>query len=138
MRLSSDGWSNWPVAAVMLSDQLHGRPRAAHPGRVTAATQSTSGTSYGFSYLLSSGAASYNLIDEITSMTMPSGRKVTMTYDSKVRPSALNEAYGSSNTSYVSSVSYAPLTRSTFKSPIAKSYPRCGAQAPATAIPTCM
>lgn len=44
-------------------------------GRATAATQTTSGAPYAFTY-------SYNLIDEITSMTMPSGTVVTTGYDS--------------------------------------------------------
>ena len=77
-------------------------------GRVTAATQNTSGRAYNFSYLVSAGVSGYNLIDEITSMTMPSGRKVTLTYDSIGRPNGLSAVYGSANPTYVSSVSYAP------------------------------
>ena len=64
-------------------------------------TQTTSGQTYPFSY-------SYNLIDEVKQMTMPSGRAVTTTYDTFGRPVGLSGLLGSNTTNYVSTVSYAP------------------------------
>jgi YD repeat-containing protein len=52
-------------------------------GRATAATQTTSGTPYAFTYV-------YNLLDEIRLMTMPSGTVVTTGYDLTGSPNAVS------------------------------------------------
>ena len=70
-------------------------------GRVTAATQTTSGQAYSFTY-------NYNLLDGVTRMTMPSGRVVTTTYDGFGRPFGISGLLGSTTTNYAQGVSYAP------------------------------
>lgn len=60
-------------------------------GRVTAATQTTSGTPYAFTY-------SYNLIDEITKMTMPSGTVITNFYDLMGMPQSVKGQASSAGT----------------------------------------
>ena len=56
-------------------------------GRVTDSSQTPNGGSpYTFAQY------SYNLMDELTSMTMPSGRVVTTSYDAFGRPSGLQGA----------------------------------------------
>jgi YD repeat-containing protein len=70
-------------------------------GRATTTTQTTSGTPYAFGY-------SYNLIDEIISMTMPPGTAVTNGYDSLGRSSSLSGKFGTTATNFgTTSVSYA-------------------------------
>lgn len=50
-------------------------------GRVTGATQTTDGASYPFSYLTPSNGSGYNLIEGVTSMTMPLDRTLPTNYD---------------------------------------------------------
>jgi YD repeat-containing protein len=49
----------------------------------------------------------YNLADELTSMTMPTGRVVSTTYDNAGRAVTLQGALGGTTT-YASSIGYAP------------------------------
>ena len=72
-------------------------------GRATTATQTTSGTPYQFTYL-------YNLVDEITKMTMPSGTVIMNGYDLMGRPvSVTGQAISASSaTAYASSVARTP------------------------------
>jgi YD repeat-containing protein len=70
-------------------------------GRVTAASQWTAGQQYPFSY-------NYNLLDEVTSMTLPSGRVVATGYDNMGRPLNVTGTMASVTDTYVSGVSYAP------------------------------
>ena len=69
-------------------------------GNLTSSTQTT-GSSYDFSY-------SYNLANALTSVTYPSQRAVSYTYDSLGRIATVNgAAAGGSNTPYASGISYA-------------------------------
>ncbi len=85
-------------------------------GRITYATQTTNGHAYTFSLCPNGvsgynciGASGYNLIDEVTSMTLPSGTAVTSAYDAMGRPSGVSaQMAASSPITYASGVSYTP------------------------------
>ena len=70
-------------------------------GRVTSSSQTTNGTLYpSISY-------SYNLLDGLTSMTMPSGRVVSTPRDSANRVTSVQGTLVGTTT-YESSIGYAP------------------------------
>jgi RHS repeat-associated protein len=71
-------------------------------GRVSAGTQTTGGISYPFT------SYTYDLLDDVLSMGMPSGRTIATNYDSSGRPISVSGTLGANTTHYVSSVSYAP------------------------------
>jgi RHS repeat-associated protein len=70
-------------------------------GRVLSSKQTTNGSPYQFHY-------TYNLADGIISTTLPSGRVVNTTYDVAGRPSSVAGTFNSTQTTYVTSASYAP------------------------------
>jgi RHS repeat-associated protein len=70
-------------------------------GRVTSSSQSTNGSTWTFPQY------QYNLADELTSMTMPSGRVIATTYDGAGRAISLTGTLGTAKT-YASSITYAP------------------------------
>jgi len=70
-------------------------------GRVTSGNQQTESQTYNFAY-------SYQRNDALASMTYPSGRVVTYTYDNAGRPTSLSgQPAGGSATNYASSMTYA-------------------------------
>ena len=69
-------------------------------GRVSTSSP-VMGSTYSFSY-------SYNLADGLVSITLPSTRVLTTTYDFTGRPNGLSGVFSGSTKSYVSSVTYAP------------------------------
>ncbi len=84
-------------------------------GRVTYATQTTNGHAYTFSFCPNGlsgynciGASGYNLIDEVTAMTLPSGTAVTNTYDVMGRPSGVSAQAASLAAVYANNAFYAP------------------------------
>jgi RHS repeat-associated protein len=84
-------------------------------GRITYATQTTNGQAYTFSFCPNGlsgysciGASGYNLIDEVTSMTLPSGTAVTSTYDAMGRPSGVSAQAASLAPVYGNNASYTP------------------------------
>jgi len=70
-------------------------------GRVNSSTQTTNGTTYPTLYY------GYNLVDEMTSETYPSGRMVTTNYDSAGRPNGVIGSASGGQTNYVSGMQYA-------------------------------
>ena len=64
------------------------------------AAQTTDGLVYPFHY-------NYNLAGGVTSLTLPSGRVVTTSYDSARRPSMIRGALGGVNTNYATGLAYA-------------------------------
>ena len=70
-------------------------------GRVTQSSEYSGYGNYPFAY-------SYNLAGALTSETYPSGRVITTAYDGANRPLSVKGQSGTSQTSYVSSVSYQP------------------------------
>jgi RHS repeat-associated protein len=84
-------------------------------GRITYATQTTNGHPYTFSFCPNGlsgyncvGASGYNLIDEVTSMTLSSGTAVANTYDVMGRPSGVTAQAASLAPVYGNSASYTP------------------------------
>jgi RHS repeat-associated protein len=71
-------------------------------GRVTSSQQTTNNFPYTFQQY------TYNLIDGITSMTLPSGRAVYTSNDSAGRPICVSGSPNCTGTQYASQVSYAP------------------------------
>jgi RHS repeat-associated protein len=70
-------------------------------GRVTSSSQTTNGTTYTF------GSYSYNYLDGLTSMAMPSGRVINTPRDSSNRVTGVSGVMGGT-TNYASSIVYAP------------------------------
>ena len=94
----SKGWrsaaSSGSTAYTYLFDGL---------GRANTATQTTNGTPYQFTYV-------YNLVDEITKMTMPSGTVIMNSYDPMGRPNSVSgqAISASSATTYGSGIIRTP------------------------------
>jgi RHS repeat-associated protein len=74
-------------------------------GRVKTTHQVTDGQTYGSSLNPSYG---YNLQGQLTSETYPSGRTITMGYDTAGRTNTVAGALGGVNTNYVQTIAYAP------------------------------
>ena len=71
-------------------------------GRVLASTQTVNNTPYQpFGY-------TYDLADDLLSLTLPSGRVVKTSFDTAGRPTSVKGTFSSAQTTYVSSASYAP------------------------------
>ncbi len=70
-------------------------------GHVKTSTQVTAGQTYGFAYV-------YNLREQLTSETYPSGRTLTTTYDAVNRASQLAGSLGGVQKNYVLQTNYAP------------------------------
>ena len=70
-------------------------------GRVTASNQQIAGTTYSFSY-------TYDLSGALASITYPSLRKVTDTFDTSGRISSVQGALSGVTTPYASAITYAP------------------------------
>jgi RHS repeat-associated protein len=74
-------------------------------GRVKTAHQVTDGQTYGSSL---NPSYAYNLQGQLTSETYPSGRTITVGYDTAGRTNAVAGALGGVNTNYVQTIAYAP------------------------------
>jgi len=70
-------------------------------GRVLASSQQTNGQPYTFSY-------SYDMVDHVTNVTLPSGRQLAMSYDGDGRPLSVGPSPNGSP-KYADSVTYAPF-----------------------------